>query len=47
MAWKRAMVRGARAMMMAARVVGDEEGEGIKEGNEDKEGDGEGDVGGG
>jgi len=47
MAWKRAMVRAARAMMMAARVAGVEEGEGVEEGDEDEEGDGEGDVGSG
>ncbi len=33
-------------MMMANRVVGNEEGLGIEDGDEDKEGDGEGDVGG-
>ena len=47
MAWKRVMLRAARAMMMAARVAGDKEGEGIEEGDEDKEGDEDGDVGGG
>ena len=36
MAWKRAMVRAARAMAMATRVAGDKEGEGIKECDEDK-----------
>jgi len=46
MAWKRVMVRAARVMMMANRVVGNEEGLGIEDGDEDKEGDGEGDVGG-
>ena len=45
-AWKRAMVRAARAMPME-RVAGDKEGEGVEAGNEDEEGDGEGDVGGG
>ena len=47
MAWKRAMVRVARAMVMATRVAGDEEGEGVKEDDKDKEGDGDGNVGGG
>ena len=47
MAWKRAMVRAARAMAMAMRAAGDDEGEGVKEGDEDKEGDGDGEVGGG
>ncbi len=46
-AWKRAMVRAARAMPMATRVVGDKEGEGVEAGNEDEEGDGEGGVSGG
>ena len=46
MAWKRAMVRAARAMATMTRVVGDKEGEGVIEGDEDKEGDGDGDVGG-
>ena len=46
-AWKRAMVRAARAMAMATRVAGDDEGEGVEEGDEDEEGDGDGDVGGG
>ncbi len=41
------MVRVARAMTMATRVVGNEEGEGVEEGNKDKEGDGDSDVGGG
>jgi hypothetical protein len=47
MAWKRAMVRAARAMATATMVAGSKEGEGIKEGDEDKEGDSDGDVGGG
>ena len=47
MAWKRAMVRVARAMATAAGVAGGEEGEVVKEGNEDEEGDGKGNVGGG
>ena len=34
-------------MAMATRVAGDKEGKGIEEGNKDKEGNGEGDVGGG
>jgi len=38
MAWKRAMVRAARAMATMTRVAGDKEGEGIEEGDEDKEG---------
>ena len=46
MAWKRVMVRAARVMTMAKRVVGNEEGLGIEDGDEDKKGDGEGDVGG-
>ena len=47
MAWKRAMVRVARAMATATRVAGGEDGEGVKEGNKDEEGDGNGNVGGG
>ena len=47
MAWKRVIVRAARVMATATRVAGDDEGEGIKEGDEDEEGDGDGDVGGG
>ena len=47
MAWKRAMVRAARAMAMATRVACDEEGEGVEEGDEDKEGNGNSDMGGG
>ena len=39
MAWKGAM--------MAMRVVGDKEGEGVEEGNEDEEVDGDSNVGGG
>jgi hypothetical protein len=34
MAWKRAMLRVARAMVTAMRVAGDEEDEGVEEGNE-------------
>ncbi len=41
------MLRAARAMATATRVAGDEEYEGVEEGNDDKEGDGDGDVGGG
>ena len=41
------MLRAERAMATATRVAGDEEDEGVKEGNDDKEGDGNGDVGGG
>ena len=40
------MLRTARAMATATRVVGDEEDEGIEERNDDKEGNGNGDVGG-
>ena len=47
MAWKRAMVRAARAMVTATRAAGDDESEGVEEGNKDKEGHGDGDVGGG
>ena len=47
MAWKRAMVKAARAMAMATRVVGDDKGEGVKEGNEDEKGDGDGKKSGG
>ena len=49
MAWKRAMVRAARAMAMAmaTRVAGDKEDEGVKEGDEYKEGDGDSDMVGG
>ncbi len=46
MVWKRAMVRVARAMVMATRVAGDEEGGGVKEGDEEEEGDGDSNVGG-
>ena len=46
MAWKRAMVRAARAMAMA-RAAGNNEGVRVEEGDKDKEGDGDGDVGGG
>ena len=35
------MVRVARAMAMVARVVGDEEGKGVEEGDKDKEGNGD------
>ena len=41
------MLRAARAMAMATRVAGDEEDEGVEEGNDDEESDGDGDVGGG
>ena len=41
------MLRAARAMAMATKVAGDEEDEGVEEGNDDEEGDGDGDVGGG
>jgi hypothetical protein len=41
------MLRVARAMATVTRVAGDEEDEGVEEGNDDKEGDGDGDVGGG
>jgi hypothetical protein len=41
------MLRAARAMATATRVAGDEEDEGVEEGNDDEEGDGDGDVGGG
>ena len=34
-------------MAMTTRVAGDEEDEGVEEGNDDKEGDGNGNVGGG
>jgi hypothetical protein len=34
MAWKMAMLRAARAMAMATRVAGNEENEGVEEGNE-------------
>ena len=47
MAWKRAMVRAARAMATVMRAAGDNEGEGVKEGDKDEEGDGDGNVGGG
>ena len=40
------MLRAARAMATATRVAGNEEDEGIEEGNDDKEGNGDGDVGG-
>ena len=46
MAWKRVMVRAARVTAMVTRVAGDEEGEGVEEGDENKEGDGDGNVGG-
>ena len=36
---------GARAMAMATRVAGDKEDEGIEEGNDNEEGNGDGDVG--
>ena len=41
------MLRAARAMATATRVAGDEEDEGVEEGNDDKEGDVNGDMGGG
>jgi hypothetical protein len=44
MAWKRAMVRAARAMGTATRVAGDKEDAGVKEGNDDEEGNGDGNV---
>ncbi len=47
MAWKRAMVRAARAMATATRAAGDDEDEGVEEGDKDEEGDGDSDVGGG
>ena len=40
------MMRAARAMATATRVAGDEEDEGVEEGNDDEEGDGDGNVGG-
>ena len=40
-------MRAARAMATATRVAGDDEGEGVKEGGEDEEGDGDGNMGGG
>jgi hypothetical protein len=46
-AWKRVMVRAARAMATATRVAGDKEGEGVEEGDKDEEGDGDSNVGGG
>jgi hypothetical protein len=43
------MLRAARAMTTATamRVAGNEEDKGVKEGNNDEDGDGNGDVGGG
>ena len=41
------MLREARAMATVTRVAGDEEDEGIEEGNDNAEGDGNGDMGGG
>ena len=41
---KRAMVRAARAMGMATRVAGKKEDKGVKEGGNDKEGNGNGNV---
>ncbi len=41
------MLRAARVMATATRVVGNEEDEGVEEGSDDEEGDGDGDVGGG
>jgi len=41
------MLRAARAMATVTRLAGDEEDEGVEEGNDDKEGNGDGDVGGG
>jgi len=35
MTWKRGVVRAARAMAMATRVQGEEEGEGVEEGEEE------------
>ena len=40
-------MRAARVMATATRVAGNEEDKGVKEGNNDKEGDGDGNVGGG
>jgi hypothetical protein len=39
------MMRAARAMATATRVAGDEEDEGVEEGNDGEEGDVDGDVG--
>jgi len=39
------MLRAAGAMATATRVAGDEEDEGVEEGNDDEEGDGDSDVG--
>jgi hypothetical protein len=43
------MLRAARAMATTTRVAGDEEDEGVEEGNDDEEGDGDsdGNMGGG
>ena len=41
------MLRAARAMATATRVAGDEENEGVEEGNDNEEGDGDSDMGGG
>ena len=41
------MGRAAREVATATRVAGGKDGEGVKEGNEDEEGDGDGDMGGG
>ncbi len=40
-------MRAARVLATGTRVAGDEEDEGVEEGNDDEEGDGDGDVGGG
>ena len=39
------MLRAARVMATAMRVAGDKEVEGVEEGNDDEEGNGDGDVG--
>ncbi len=41
------MLRAAKAMATATRVAGDEENEGVEEGNDNEEGDGDSDMGGG
>ena len=41
------MGTAARVMATATRVAGDEEDEGVEESNDDKEGNGDGNVGGG
>ncbi len=40
-------MRAARAMAMATRVAGDEEGKGVEESDKDEEGNGDGNLGGG